>query len=587
MNGKINLSQYVSGQVLAQAQALCRDGRVLHAAGRRQRDGSTEITGKCVDSFQFVDHPKVTVSPSGDRLQHCSCDCRQARAGELCVHCAALVLSCCETTDGPEEDEPAEERCTRAEDGAEPSLPVGAEAPCAREGSQKIREVSYSFCNSLADMYPGQTSHTIPLERYWLIFGHVAQAFMLFIHFQQWGGNCYGVSSTAAMFSQPGNDVLVSDFSDQALWPRELTRLSGHRVWKLTLLEFIEAMQLVQFCQPVARESQNSRQSPALLDEICRAVRAYERTGENPIILGVFGNHGGHEIFPLRLEEVDASSSRLYIYDPNYPLQERCMTLTKDVAGHYTNWRFPMSQSITYSGGQDNIDYNTYQTCHDAWNRRGAPDGGTAAFGLCRGVVVLDDAGAEVLRVTEREVLAYRDDVVVTRPRGGQAAVTGDSALVWLRPGAYTVRREDRETETMSLQLADTEQFVAVSTDASEVTFHVSDALRAELAEIAQPDCRYTIRLYSTLPDTCRDVLLEGVTGAEGVRAAQIGGELYAAGLAQARQVRLLVDGKTVSQARFGTSFPNWEPNDQTETGPEDEEQLLERDLRGNPPSKQ
>lgn len=263
------------------------------------------------------------------------------------------------------------------------------------------------------------------------------------------------------------------------------------------------------------------------------------------------------------------------------------MTLTKDAAGHYTHWRFPMSQSITYSGGQDNIDYNTYQTCHDAWNRRGEPDGGTAAFGLCRGVVVLDDAGAEVLRVTEREVLAYRDDVVVTRPRGGQAAVTGDSALVWLRPGAYTVRREDRETETMSLQLADTEQFVAVSTDASEVTLHVSDALRAELAEIAQPDCRYTIRLYSTLPDTCRDVLLEGVTGAEGVRAAQIGGELYAAGLAQARQVRLLVDGKTVSRARFGTSFPNWEPNDQTETGLEDEGQLLERDLRGNPPSKQ
>ncbi len=94
MNGKINLSQYVSSQVLAQAEALCRDGRVLHAAGRRQRDGSTEITGKCVDSFQFVDHPKVIVSPSGDRLEHFSCDCLQARGRELCAHCAALILSC-------------------------------------------------------------------------------------------------------------------------------------------------------------------------------------------------------------------------------------------------------------------------------------------------------------------------------------------------------------------------------------------------------------------------------------------------------------------------------------------------------------
>ncbi len=96
MKGKLDLSRYVNSQTLAQAEAICRDGQVNHLNGQQQKDGSTELTGKCVDSFQFVDHPRVLLSADGDRVLHHACDCPAARAGAgMCAHCAALVLAYC------------------------------------------------------------------------------------------------------------------------------------------------------------------------------------------------------------------------------------------------------------------------------------------------------------------------------------------------------------------------------------------------------------------------------------------------------------------------------------------------------------
>ena len=74
--------------------------------------------------------------------------------------------------------------------------------------------------------------------------------------------------------------------------------------------------------------------------------------------IGIYSSHGGHSVLPYRLEWVDKTNVRVYIYDPNWPGEIRWIEM--DVKAD--TWRFafaatnPDEAADAWEGGQGTID---------------------------------------------------------------------------------------------------------------------------------------------------------------------------------------------------------------------------------------
>lgn len=547
MNLKINLSRYCSQEKMAQGAAICKAGQLSHIVETAQANNTVKIAAKVTDCFHFVDHPELTVDRSGREIICFSCDCKDYHnARGLCAHCAALALSI-----NAQSEQNADVLHAECAEG-QPDLDYNDQFSVGPQ----LMQLSYSFCNSAADMYPGETAPIIPLERFQMMFGQTAQAMMLFIQNKDWGGSCFGVSSTSAMFHTAENAISVADFCDSAARPSQLGLEMYHTQWGISLRSFIEAMQISQFSYSLSAELNRNYNNEDTLDEICRRVRSFEQSGQDPIVLGIFGKiagqSAGHAVLPYRIEELDESTSKLHIYDPNSPQKDRWIDLTRRDDGHITDWRY----NDMFSEGREGVSFYHYETYLDAWNQRGGLTPRMAALSVAREVSVWDADENCVLKVTDQEVIPYRDDIVVNRKLTGTTNISGDTVLVWITPGAYTVRNECEDRESLSVQVADVNQLAALNTTAREVSVTVCDDWEANVVSIAEADAKYTIKLYSTLENTHRDVLAEGMTGEEGITLAQVRGTLYAYGLSEKCNNSFHIDGNLAQRSCFRNECP-------------------------------
>lgn len=420
-------------------------------------------------------------------------------------------------------------------------------------------DLTYSFGNNTR-AYGYSSSYRIPLARYQLMFGNTALAQYYYVNSGSWGGNCYGMSSTSCLFFESGNGVSTSAFRSGADLPSELSVRDRSSSWNLTLTEFIEAMQVGQNGRVIQSDYQNNRNQ---LNRLCQAVESFQQTGQDPVVIAVFGNEGGHAIVGYDIVDVSSAQSHLMVYDCNFPNTERYITLTKNSSGQYTGWYYHLNDMYdwgsSYSGSW--ISYVPYSHFLQSWNdRKGAGSVNLLSVNTTN-AAIKDVDGNVIANIRNGQVETDRDDIyplvnIGLTTDGAYSGAAGTS--VWLPSDSlYTVENTDRSVSSFEATMVNVEQSATVSTTASEVIFAVNDEQKMTYAKLGEASGdSYTITLSSTLDNSYGDVELKGTATEDSAPVlAQISGKLYADGVDMS-SASLRVDGAAKTESILSGNLP-------------------------------
>ena len=539
-----------SKSILEKGRVLLKKNRQMRARQEALGDGILQLSASFFDDFNFVDHAKVTVDAKAMRLISAFCDCPASQKGlSLCPHCAALLLRALgedpaaapEPAAEPEpvaEPEPAPEAEQPPEPAAEPEPAPEAVQPPEAAGTNGpaenvelpadfavegqgdpgpgIVDLSYKFCNCRAHLYPRQANPRIPLERYIQVFGDNLRARTYYEDEKEWGGSCFGMTSSSGLFYQPGNQVSLQDFHRGAAYPKDLELTDVNRGWEFpnfSLHAFIEAMQISQNGELIRIYNRYLRiPLPERIRLLCEKVKNFEATGTKPVIMAVWADprfHGGHAVFPYRYERLTQLKSRLHIYDPNCPGRVRFCDLRQDSTGKYLSWRFLMSSDKVYSDDRGSqLSMMDYDAFHTRWESRGGSMPTADFVTECEDLTVRDSRGKDMFRIAAGIVTELDENVWTQHPMYGGPEQS--RCMVRLPQGSYQVLNDDPETP-LAFRLTAEAVAVEVETASAAAVATVNDEKHLESVVLAESGKTFAVRLRTMT----QDVRVRGVTGQE------------------------------------------------------------------------
>lgn len=527
MKRKFRILDICNESVYQDAVVLRESGRLLQLQQSVLPGGKILLRGKSIDSFHFVDHPRVVLADSGAAILEFSCDCPAFRATRyFCMHCAALTMEI-------EEEEPQEKTDSLTENAVSNSQ-TDAEPDPVQE-SPVLEDFSYAFCNSARDLYPGVRTPRIPLARYQQMFGHTVRAKTLYQMAGTWSGSCFGMVATSTMLQQPDSGIDIADFDMSAEKPSDLMLADHNETLDATLHQFVEMAHIMQYDGYFGSKRNQYLADIRSLQTLAEQVTAFQCGESFPVGMAVWKTSkmdGGHSVLPFRLERISKTEDRLSIYDPNWPMKIRYAFLEKDEAGKYTNWRFPMNDSVTYSSDTGSkLALDMYDVYKKTWDDRS----GAASDALLRvamDVTVQDASGTVLAKVDAEGVRSYRNEVHQVLLTNG---VTGaKDVLIRMPAGCYTIRNDAADGAELTLELVGVDLSVAVTTNAQQVVVSVEDASLTACAQIDEPDCKYSVLISSTIDGIDEEVNLQGVTSAEGLYFMKQGRQLFGKGIVDA-----------------------------------------------------
>ncbi len=409
-----------------------------------------------------------------------------------------------------------------------------------------LAQLSYSFCNTRGDFsYP--KPYRIPIEIFRLIYGDEISAQKMYEKFGDWGGNCYGMVSTAGILYQYGNGISPSDFNNQAAAPRSLRVTERNKTLSLSLTQFIEALHVTQLSEElnaVKAEHWND------LGNLVTAVKEARESGKAPVLVCVWGPEGGHAIMGYDVVEVSSSETLVVVYDPNYPMEYCCITLTGS-GGNYTGWSYPISYDMIWSSSNGNISYIPYSDYYQGWqNRKGAVVTSDMLFmTVSDDAAIYDEDGAAVAVVRDGKATVYDQDAYAMYNIGillDEDGLPSTETTIWLPGHNYSVKHTG--TGEFTVELTEKEQTASVTTTASTVSMNVEDASAVRTVSIpaGEQGATYVIEVRSSMEDGGPDsVTLSGKVSGSGVTAGSDHGSLVTVG-ADPNKDSLYVDGRTV-----------------------------------------
>lgn len=423
-----------------------------------------------------------------------------------------------------------------------------------------LSSLSYAFENSY-DGFGYPNPYYIPYAQYRLIFGNTvkAKAFhkLQYTENGDWSGNCYGVSATSGMFFQDGNDIDLSSFHPGALTPSSLALSDKNDDWNLTLREFIEAMQISQYADKIQADYARNTD----LEELCTAVNAFAGTGDNPVIIAVMrqmgGSKSGHALVGYKIERVSNTTSRLFVYDCNYPGAERYITLTTTASGAFTGWYYHLNDRYDWGSAYKgcSISYIPYSDFNQIWVNRGKANA-MCTFTVNSDVLIRDMDGNSVASIEDGELFTGRDDIFPVVHFGIMANgdfPTHSTTSILLPADLYTVERLSdsgitlQSAEPLEVAMLHVDQSASITTTAGKVTFAVDDKSGINYVGIDgdESSSTYDVTLNSTLADAYEEVHLTGTVLNKAMILTQVNGVLNVNGAGSG--AKLLVDGSEVN----------------------------------------
>ena len=557
-----DLSQYCDPSTLNRGKELITQDGLYGVQTERDDAGKQYVKAKCLDSFHFVDHPSLIVDPVGEKLLSYLCDCPDSRRGDFCFHCAALALTLAEQT---------EDSGTQLQLGKRRSSKKEPEP----EATGEILQYSFRFANSRSGLYPELAPNEdpeIPMDRFVELFGNTQRALVLYIEeaFGGWGGSCFGMAAANSIFNWVAAGPRTTDFQDDADIPWKLPLKSVHADWDMDLHRFIDLLYLTQM-HPYARCHALPRMQPPdeFLRDLCRVVSDCA-SGLNPLcIIGVIGpckerdrdgnvvmSMAGHALLPYRVDICSPELMRLALYDCNYPGEERYLYLDLDEEDRIVNWRYEMSDDIgTWSGDQKKckLEYFDSDSVFEIFDKRPMPeeDPKGMLFSSAQ-MCIRNSAGEEMLRIADGEYTAAGSGVSVVRP----ISMKPKKPIVRMPSGAYLVTVEEPEETDIQLTFTVENRSVTLTSSARSFAFWANDEMQTCGVSIPEAGRSYSVRLNSTDKEDFPNVRLEGVTGPQGLRLAQIRHALYAEGIVDQEKQTLYLNDAFAPLSLLQTRFP-------------------------------
>lgn len=421
----------------------------------------------------------------------------------------------------------------------------------ANRPTPSVANVSYSFSNSDTS-FGYENGYSIPLDRFTYVFGDNLAAREFHNKYDEWGGSCYGMVTSAAWIYELNNAVPPFQIPLDAR-----TMILDSSGSQYTLRELIEYMYVLQFSSAIRKVEAKHTNA---YGDLVQAVLHFQNTGVDPVFIGMVGPGGGHELLGLGVYRDEANRKDIIqLYDPNFPYDpnapqssERWLDLYWNDAGGYAGWYYHTNNSADWGTayGYD-IDYCLYSDIMGVWYNRGSEE--TLCSDVlsinCSKASIYDYAGNLAATVCDGEVTSNRADIFAVKAPSDQGdgnREDGDGVSLWIPSEYFTVVNEDENVEELSVTVTGTDSSLTVSTSADRVMFYANEEADASVAVVNGRDESYEVVLSS---GGTEEVRLTGTTK-EGIPTclARLSGELSGMGLGDSAQLR--VEGKTRSADR-------------------------------------
>ncbi len=415
----------------------------------------------------------------------------------------------------------------------------------------ELSSFTYSFSNSRSG-FGYSAGYRIPLARFQMIFGNNSFSKMLYNREGEWGGNCYGMSATGGMFCQSGNDTLTSNFKSGVAVPSGLAVGDYYSAWNVSLKQFIESMQVSQYASSISATITKNKN----LKKVCSAVKTFQQNGTNPVMICIYGPEGGHALIGYKIVSSSSSEDRIKVYDPNYPNQDRDITVYKNSSGDYTGWFYYMNNSYFWGSNFKgcSISYVPYAEYYKIWTQRSQQRSLNDTMNLLsfnsESAEITDIEGKTIATVKEGEVITDNPEIVKLEYLGitsDNEGINNGETLVWVPTDLYTIQNTDSDVKDFHVSMTNVDQSVEVTTNANTVTLAADDGNELNYAQIEEKGKTYEIKLCSSLKDAVAEIELSGSSDTNATALAQILGTIYVSGADFDDNTTLTVNGTTVS----------------------------------------
>lgn len=354
-----------------------------------------------------------------------------------------------------------------------------------------LEDLTYSFSNSY-ESFGYSKNYRIPLERYKIFFNE-QQAQSFYNRDGNWGGSCFGMATTAAMFNVPSSTVSVSDYNSSAKKVSGLKVSDKNTSVNLTVAQLIEAMQISQRSDTIVYAKSQNRNNLALL---CENVKKVEN-GEPPVHISVSNSSSGHALLGYKLEKINNETSYLHVYDCNYPKTDRYIRLKTDSSGNYIGW-YGYENYTSFS-------FTTYNEYQSVWaGRRTNLDRNINTMTINSDDFEIQSLDGDVVAsMKDGNFISSSDDII----EGIFDDIDIENHIIYVPTDAYrVVNTETESTDDFEVGVVNVDQSIDVITVADSVDILVDDKQSASVATVnADYGEAYEITMSSGL-DTSTDI---------------------------------------------------------------------------------
>ena len=328
-------------------------------------------------------------------------------------------------------------------------------------------DLRYSFSNSRKG-FGYSSDYTIPYSRYKMTFGDRADSVYRQYGGRAWGGNCFGMCTSSSLMNNSSFSMKVKEFKSSASKVSDLKLSNRSDKHDLTLLQYIEVMQISQYSSLKSNEIWAHRND---LEGLVKAVNAVASNGQ-PVIVAIYSDNGGHALVGYEVDKVDSEKTRLRVYDPNFPNDKRSITLYTS-KGKYTGWYYKMNDrenwGSKYSGCW--ISYNTYSVYEKLWSGAASPLNSLVTNS--QNFEILDKNGSPVAEMKDG---VFHSDLNQIREMPLFDVIT-EEHVIELPIGNYSFVNHQEDLETLTLSTADTLLSVSAENTALTATINADTAV--------------------------------------------------------------------------------------------------------------
>ena len=344
-----------------------------------------------------------------------------------------------------------------------------------------LKALSYSFVNRGSSFgYP--TPYKIPEERYKVIFGD-AVAELLYNKAKDWGGNCYGMIVSSAMFNTYGSGIVLSDFGGRST-VGELSTNEKSETLNITVRDLIEIMQISVYRGIIQDEFNRNTNYGDLHGFFTRLKKEIDE--RRLVIIDMKGtvydsdlNHveAEHAVLAYEYKMINNNEERIYVYDPNRPYEEEYIKIDLNDKGLATSWAFNFGFLEDWGTGhpEEAIKYLPLDKALDVWKSRekNKENADNRLVSVNADSFDIINASNEVIGRVRNGIMEYaEDELSLLDP----IDMEFKSNLFYYPGGEFSIVNMDSQTETLEVSLAGDTKLASINTSGSQVYFDMDEA---------------------------------------------------------------------------------------------------------------